>query len=50
MRLFLLLGMVALLAAGCGIKPGRVDPPSGPDNDPFPRIYPDLATDPAQGR
>jgi predicted small lipoprotein YifL len=36
--------------AGCGIKPGQVDPPQGEKNDPFPRTYPDPKYDPAPER
>jgi hypothetical protein len=39
--------MVAGLAlAGCGKKPGSVDPPPEVTNDTFPQVYPDPATDP----
>ena len=44
---FFALGM--LLAAGlfaCGKKPSQLDPPSGVENDTFPYVYPDPATDP----
>lgn len=40
MRLIVLL-LLALTVAGCGIKPGRVDPPAGIEKDSFPRTYPD---------
>lgn len=29
-----------LLVAGCGIKPGHLDPPHGADKDTFPNQYP----------
>lgn len=42
-----LLAFLALYAlAACGIKPGYVDPPNGPDSSNFPRTYPDVSTDP----
>ena len=47
MALFLLMGLgLALSLAACGKKPGHVDPPLGVDDDQFPKIYPDPATDP----
>jgi hypothetical protein len=36
--------MLSLTA--CGKKPSQVDPPPGVEEDAFPRIYPDPATDP----
>jgi hypothetical protein len=32
--------------AACGKKPNQVDPPPTVEEDTFPRIYPDPATDP----
>lgn len=29
-----------LLLGACGIKPGKLEPPQGTDNDTFPREYP----------
>ena len=34
------------LVAGCGKKPGFVDPPQGRENDRFPRTYPNTNLDP----
>lgn len=39
--------MAALgLLAGCGIKPGDVEPPEGANEGDFPRVYPDVKHDP----
>lgn len=32
--------LATLLIAGCGIKPGHLDPPQGADKNEFPRPYP----------
>lgn len=37
---------LALTLASCGKKPGSVDPPLGAENEKFPNVYPDPATDP----
>lgn len=42
-----LMTLVCSLLAGCGIKPGAVEPPSGENAPAFPRAYPDLSNDPA---
>ncbi len=46
--LFMLLLASGLLAsvAACGKKPSTVDPPLGVEDDQYPRVYPDPATDP----
>jgi hypothetical protein len=43
---FLMLALLGPALAGCGKKPGAVDPPPQVINDEFPRVYPDLNTDP----
>ncbi|WP_448206372.1 hypothetical protein [Azospirillum sp. sgz302134] len=50
-RLVLLAAVAAtaLTLAGCGKKPGYVDPPQGVENDKFPRPYPNSKTDPKPG-
>jgi hypothetical protein len=47
MRKLAVIALASCLLASCGVKPGHVDAPSGPENDTFPRTYPDPATDPA---
>ena len=37
--------LILLTASACGIKPGQVDAPQGNASE-FPRVYPDLRTDP----
>ena len=49
-RTIILFAIAASLVTGCGIKPGRVDPPQGKDKDTFPRTYPDLTSDPEPTR
>jgi hypothetical protein len=44
--IFLLLILPATLGA-CGIKPDKVDPPAGSENQVFPDTYPDISTDPS---
>ncbi len=41
-------GLVVLgtVLNGCGKKPDQVDPPPGVVVDHFPRVYPNIATDP----
>lgn len=46
MRKFTILVMGIALLAGCGIKPSSVDPPEGANEGDFPRVYPDVHTDP----
>lgn len=46
MRLAMLSLCVILTLAGCGVKPGDVDPPQGEERDHFPRTYPELSDDP----
>ncbi|MGB4057317.1 MAG: hypothetical protein WBK77_04455 [Alphaproteobacteria bacterium] len=41
-----LLSLALALLAGCGIKPDHVDPPEGANEGDFPRVYPDIKTDP----
>lgn len=41
-----LAGMLSILLSGCGVKPARLSPPSGSEDTPFPRTYPDPSTDP----
>jgi predicted small lipoprotein YifL len=45
-RAVFLLALLCLTLAGCGKKPGHVDPPIDVTEDHFPRVYPDPATDP----
>jgi hypothetical protein len=47
MRKFIVLSMVTVLLAGCGIKPSHVDPPEGANEGDYPRVYPDPKNDPA---
>lgn len=42
----LLLGTACTLLAGCGIKPGSLQP-ADPEKDEYPRAYPNIETDPA---
>ncbi|MFH1158104.1 MAG: hypothetical protein V1721_04375 [Pseudomonadota bacterium] len=49
MRLIIIslcLTMALAAVGGCGIKPGKVDPPAGTEKDYFPKTYPDPSTDP----
>ena len=39
-------GLVVLAVAGCGKKPGFVEPPQGRTDDRFPNVYPNPALDP----
>jgi hypothetical protein len=47
MKITVLSLCLALLLAGCGVKPSKVDPPAGVTHDTFPKTYPDPKTDPA---
>jgi hypothetical protein len=47
MRNFVILGISLAVLAGCGIKPAHVDPPEGANEGDYPRVYPDVTTDPA---
>lgn len=38
--------LTALAAAGCGIKPQKLDPPASVTKDTFPKTYPDPKNDP----
>jgi hypothetical protein len=40
---------ILLTLAGCGIKPGTMEPPT-PAGKAFPHTYPDITHDPAPGR
>jgi hypothetical protein len=44
--IFAMLLVVGFGLSGCGKKPNHVDPPLSVEDDTFPRIYPDLDTDP----
>jgi len=46
MRKFVILGMAMAVLAGCGIKPGNVDPPEGANEGDYPRVYPEIKNDP----
>lgn len=46
MRLIPIALCLMVMLAGCGIKPGDVDPPPGAEEDKFPRTYPEPSTDP----
>ena len=47
MRGVLLLSIIAIGLTACGIRPKTLPPEGmGKENDPFPRTYPDLSTDP----
>lgn len=46
MRKIAVLALGLALLAGCGIKPSHVDPPEGANEGDFPRVYPDVKTDP----
>ena len=48
---FTIIGILALLLmilplSACGKKPNQLDPPPGAQDNAFPKIYPDPATDP----
>jgi predicted small lipoprotein YifL len=50
MRKIILTGFLAILTlAGCGIKPGSLQPPEGADNTVFPRTYPSPEEKPENG-
>jgi hypothetical protein len=46
MNKFVLLSLVLASLSGCGIKPGRVEPPEEVQSGEFPRQYPSTETDP----
>ncbi len=47
LRPILLLTLIAACISGCGIRPKSLPPEDKQQkDDPFPRTYPDLATDP----
>lgn len=41
----IVLALTISLLAGCGKKPGSVDAPPGVNPDPFPRMYPNQASE-----
>ncbi|MDD3182254.1 MAG: hypothetical protein PHD48_05570 [Alphaproteobacteria bacterium] len=46
MRLLVVLACLVMLS-GCGKRPAKIDPLSSDASVVYPRVYPDLATDPA---
>jgi len=46
----LTLALALAAVGGCGIKPGKLAPPPSAQQDTFPRVYPDPATDPKPER
>lgn len=47
-RKTMVIAVMTLALAGCGIKPDFVQaPPGSPEPDEFPHTYPDPSTDPA---
>lgn len=38
-----------LMLGACGVKPPYVEPPEGAEHSEFPRVYPDVNTDPKPG-
>jgi len=42
----LLMLLAAPMLAGCGKKPGHVDPPVDATESHYPQVYPDIHTDP----
>lgn len=46
MRKILASVLLCACLCGCGVKPGSIELPQDNGPDPFPRVYPDSATDP----
>jgi hypothetical protein len=46
MRKILTSALLCACLCGCGVKPGSIELPQDSGPDPFPRVYPDSATDP----
>lgn len=42
----ILMVLMSMMATACGTKPASLSPPPGAEDTPFPRTYPDPATDP----